>query len=179
MLKPETSMLIVVDVQGRLATLMWNKDAFLENVVRMIRGAKVLEIPILWNEQLPDKLGSTVAQVREALTGLEPLVKNTFSCCGNPAFMKALRESHRTQVLLVGMESHVCVYQTAMDLLQSRYEVHVVADAVSSRTAENRHIGIAKINDAGGKITSVETALFEMLRVAEGENFKRVIQIVK
>jgi len=179
MLKPETSILVIVDVQGRLATLMWNKDAFLENVVRMIRGAKVLEIPILWNEQLPDKLGSTVSPVREALTGLEPLVKNTFSCCGNLAFMKALRESRRTQVLLVGMESHVCVYQTAMDLLQSRYEVHVVADAVSSRTAANRHIGIDKINDAGGKITSVETALFEMLRLAEGENFKRVIQIVK
>ena len=179
MLKPETSILVIVDVQGRLATLMHNKDAFFENVVRMVKGAKVLGIPILWNEQLPDKLGSTIPQVREALSGMQPLAKNTFSCCGNPQFMAALRAAKRTQVLLVGMESHVCVYQTAVDLLQFGYEVYVVADTVSSRTAENCQIGIDKIRDAGGQVTSVETALFEMLHVAEGDEFKQIIQIVK
>ena len=179
MLKAENATLVVVDVQGKLATLMHEKEKFYDAVVRMIKGARVLDIPILWNEQLPDKLGETIAPVRDALHGYEPLVKKSFSCCGNPNFVKELKALGRTQVLLVGMETHVCVYQTAMDLLRDGFEVHLVADAVSSRTAENRQIGIQAITDAGARLSCVEMALFEMLHVAEGEQFKACIKIVK
>ncbi|MDH4158512.1 MAG: isochorismatase family protein, partial [candidate division Zixibacteria bacterium] len=110
---------------------------------------------------------------------MAPLVKNTFSCCGNQGFSEQLTGLGRKQVLLVGMETHVCVYQTAVDLLGEGFEVHLVADAVSSRTLENKQIGIGAMRDLGARVTSVEMALFEMLQVAEGEKFKQIINIVK
>jgi nicotinamidase-related amidase len=179
MLLKEDAVLVVVDVQGRLATLMFQKDEFYANVVRMIKGALALDIPVLWNEQLPDKLGDTIPEIREVLSGRQPLVKSAFSCCGNEAFNAQLLQTGRRQVLLVGMETHVCVYQTAVDLLDKGYEVYLVADAVSSRFKENKEIGIQAIRDLGARITSVEMALFEMLKVAEGDQFKQVIKIVK
>ena len=179
MLTAENATLVVVDVQGKLATLMHRKEEFYENVVRMIEGAKVLDIPILWNEQLPDKLGETIPQIKEALAGQSPLIKKAFSCCGNPDFVSHLEKTGRKQVLLVGMETHVCVYQTALDLLQAGYEVYLVSDAVSSRSLDNKKVGIHAITAAGAKITSVEMALFEMLKLAEGDQFKKCIKIVK
>jgi len=179
MLKMENAVLVVVDVQGKLATLMHNKEEFFSNVVKMIKGAKTLEIPIIWNEQLPDKLGDTIPEIKDALADMLPLVKNSFSCCGNGDFMKQLKAVNRRQVILVGMETHVCVYQTALDLLEGGYEVHLVADAVSSRTLDNKNTGIDAMRNMGAKITCVEMALFEMLRVAEGDMFKQTIKIVK
>ncbi len=179
MLKAKDAVLVVVDIQGKLATLMDRKEEFYENTVRIIKGAQVLEIPVIWNEQLPDKLGQTIDQIKAALPGQSPLVKRTFSCCGNPDFMSELKAINRKQVMLAGMETHVCVYQTALDLLDEGYTIHVVADAVSSRSAENKQVALNAMRDAGVKITSVEMSLFEMLRVAEGDRFKQVIQIVK
>jgi len=179
MLKIENTILVLIDIQGKLATLMHNREAFYENVVRIIRGAQVLEMPIIWNEQLPDKLGPTIDPVKEALAGDSPLVKSTFSCCGNDDFTCQLDISGRKQVLLAGMESHVCVYQTALDLLAAGYEVYLVADAISSRTLENKQIGIEAMVAAGARISSVEMALFELLGVAEGDRFKQIIKIVK
>jgi nicotinamidase-related amidase len=179
MLTTSDAVLVIVDVQGRLATLMHQKDEFYANVVRIIKGALALDIPVLWNEQLPDKLGDTIPEIKEALSGHQPLVKSTFSCCGNEAFNEQLLQSGKRQVLLAGMETHVCVYQTAVDLLDKGYEVYLVADAVSSRFKENKEIGIQAIRDLGARITSVEMALFEMLKVAEGDQFKQVIKIVK
>lgn len=179
MLNRENAVLVIVDVQGRLATLMHNKEEFFANVVRMIKGAQVLDIPIIWNEQLPDKLGSTISEIREALKEAAPLVKNSFSCCGNDSFNGRLEALERNQVLLVGMETHVCVYQTALDLMEADYEVYLVADAVSSRSPENKRVGIDAMRDAGAKLTSVEMCLFEMLGVAQGDKFKQIINIVK
>jgi len=179
MLKADQAVLVVVDVQGRLASLMYQKDEFYRNVRRMIEAAKVLDIPILWNEQLPDKLGNTVPEVAEALAGMTPLVKSSFSCCGNDNFMARLKPLRRKQVLLVGMETHVCVYQTVLDLIPLGFEVHLVSDAVSSRSLDNKQAGINAIRDLGACVTSVEMCLFEMLRVAQGDKFKQIIQIVK
>jgi nicotinamidase-related amidase len=179
MLKMENTVLVLVDIQGKLATLMYNKEEFFSNLARLIKGTKVLEIPIIWNEQLPDKLGRTIPEIKELLDGLTPLEKGTFSCCGNQDFMERIKSIDRRQVLLAGMETHVCVYQTALDLLPEGFEVHLVADAVSSRTLENRQTGIQAIKDLGARLTSVEMALFELLKVAEGDKFKQIIEIVK
>ena len=179
MLRAESAVLVVIDVQGKLATLMREKENLFANVIRMIKGARALEIPIIWTEQLPDKLGETSPEIKEVLEGLKPLVKKTFSCCGDDAFLKQLSSIDRKQILLTGIETHVCVYQTAIDLLGAGYEVHLVRDAVSSRFEENYHLGIERIKDAGAIMTGVEMSLFEMLQVAEGEKFKQVIQIVK
>jgi nicotinamidase-related amidase len=179
MLKTDKTVLVIVDVQGRLATLMYNREEFYRNLVKMIKGAKVLGIPIIWNEQLPDKLGETIPEIRDLLTDMAPLVKSHFSCCGNETFVDKLEGLGRRQVLLVGMETHICVYQTARDLLRNDYKVHVVADAVSSRTELNSRVGIEAMKDAGAHVTTVEMALFEMLKIATGDQFKQIVQIVK
>lgn len=179
MLKAENCCLVVIDIQGKLASLMHNKEEFYTNVVRMIRAAKVLEIPIIWNEQIPEKLGTTIVQIKEAIAQDAPLAKTTFSCCGNADFTNALEKTKRKDVLVVGMETHVCVYQTAIDLIGSGYNVHVVADAVSSRNPDNKTIGLNAMNEAGAKISSVEMCLFEMLVKAEGDQFKQIIKIIK
>ena len=179
MLISERTVLIVVDVQGKLAHLMYEKETLFENLQKMIRGAQILEISILWVEQNPEGLGPTIPEVARLLTDHQPISKLSFSCCGSDRFLRAFKETDRTQVLIAGIETHVCVYQTTMDLLDLGCEVQIVADAVSSRTAENRQIGLERIRDAGGSLTSMETALFELLKVAKGEKFKEILKIVK
>jgi len=179
MLKIDQAVLVIVDVQGKLATLMHNRDEFYRNMIRIIRGAQTLKLPILWNEQLPDKLGPTIDEIREILTDMKPMIKETFSCCGNPEFMAGLKATGRRQVLVTGMEAHVCVYQTAQDLLAAGYEVYLVADAVSSRSESNHRLGTDSIHALGGHVTGVEMAFLEMLQVARGEAFKEIIRIIK
>ena len=179
MLAVENTVLIIIDVQGKLAQLTHQKEALFENVRKMIRGAQVLGIPIVWAEQNPRHLGPTVPEVAELLTGIEPIAKLSFSCCGEERFVRALDETGRKQVLVAGIEAHVCVYQTAADLVARGYQVQVVADAVSSRTPENKAIGLAKATEAGASVTSTETALFELLREAKGDRFKAILKIVK
>jgi nicotinamidase-related amidase len=179
MLATENSVLILVDVQEKLARAMHEKEALLESTVKLIQGAKVLGLPILWTEQNPNGLGSTVPEVAELLSDLQPVTKLSFSCCGEIRFMERLKELNRKQALVAGIESHVCVYQTVMDLLNLRYEVQVVADAVGSRTPENKAVGLERCKELGASITSTETALFELLRVAEGDKFKQMLKVVK
>ena len=179
MLKLDDTALVVIDVQGKLAQLMHNSTELFKNLRLMIQGAQVLGIPILLTEQYPKGLGPTVPEVSELLPAIPPIAKNAFSCCGERAFMLALERLGRHQILLTGIETHVCVHQTALDLHDAGYEVQVIADAVSSRTAENRHIGLEKMRDAGVVITSTETALFELMKLAEGPQFKQISQLVK
>ena len=110
---------------------------------------------------------------------IQPISKMSFSSCRSGPFVQALKALSRGQVLIAGIETHVCVYQTAVDLVDLGYEAQVVTDAVSSRTPENKKIGLRKMSDAGVGLTSVETVLFELLKVAEGESFKEIIRIVK
>jgi len=179
MLTAENSVLVVVDIQGKLAQIMYERDALFTNVKKMIRGALVLGVPIIWVEQNPQGLGPTVPEIKELLAGLSPLEKFSFSCYREKRFVDRLESLGRRQVLLAGIEAHVCVYQTAMDLLGAGYEVQVVADAVSSRTRENKEIALTKMRDLGAVMTSTESALFELLRVAKGPKFKEILQIVK
>jgi nicotinamidase-related amidase len=180
MLKRAGAVLVVVDVQGRLARLMWEKEALFAEIARMIEGAGALGIPVIWMEQSPAKLGPTVPEVAGAMPGgLSPIPKASFSCWGQPEFVRALEDSGRRDVLLCGIETHVCVYQTARDLVANGYRVQVVADAVSSRKVSNRGVGLRRIGEAGAQLTTVETCLFEMLGSAEDEAFRAVARIVK
>jgi len=179
MLAQENTVLILVDVQGKLANVMHQKEALFENLRKLIQGVQALDIPIVWAEQNPKGLGPTIPEVRELLPDNEPISKMSFSCCGERRFMRSLRALNRRQVLVAGIEAHVCVYQTVAGLVGLGYEVEVVADAVSSRTAENKQIALQKARDIGASLTSTETALFELLRAAEGETFKKILKIVK
>ncbi len=179
MLKQKDCCLVIVDVQGKLAQLMHDKDNLFKNIRILIQSAKILDIPILWCQQVPAALGATVPEIAGLLTDSKPIDKSSFSCCGCEAFNGELENLGRKQVLLCGIETHVCVYQSAVDLLAKDYEVEVIADAVSSRTAENKRIGLNKMAAQGAKISCVETVLFELLRTAEHPQFRQIAKLVK
>lgn len=179
MLYEATSLLVVIDIQGNLAQAMDERELLFESVDKLIRGAKVFSLPIVVTEQIPEKLGPTIPEVAQLLDGIDRIPKETFSCCANASFMEVLSRINRKQVLLTGIESHICVYQTAVDLLERGYEVHVVADAVSSRTAKNREIGINKMVNAGAYLASAEMVIFELLKTAASDKFRNIFKIVK
>ena len=179
MLDIQQCCLTVVDVQGKLAQLMHGREALFKNIQILVRAAKILEIPILWCQQCPDALGPTVPEIAQLLDGNEPINKSAFSCCRAEQFNEKLNELARRQILLCGIEAHVCIYQTALDLLRKGLAVDVPADAVSSRTAENKHIAIDRISAEGANISCVEMALFELLRTAEHPHFRQIAELIK
>ena len=169
----------MVDVQERLAAVMDRKEQVLDNCRRLIEGAKILDVPIAVTEQYPKGLGPTEEELRGALLSYEPFEKLTFSCCGEPSFTSALESLGRRTIILAGMETHVCVLQTALDLLRGGYGVHLVRDAVCSREKENWITGVDLMRDAGAVITSTETVLFQLLGKAGTEEFKAISKLVK
>lgn len=179
MLDSSGTILVVIDIQEKLARSMYQADALIQSASKMVAGAKILNLPILWTEQNPNGLGPTVPEIAALLSNYKPVSKLSFSCCGAPEFMQQLEAIRRSQVLICGIECHVCVYQTAADLIQLGYQVQVLADAVSSRTPENKAIGLDRCKAIGASISSVEMALFELLKIAEGEEFKQMLKILK
>lgn len=178
-LAAENTTLILIDFQERLFAVMHDKEKLLKNTVKLIQGARVLEIPIIFTEQYPKGLGSTIPEIKEILPDIKPVEKVCFSCTDEVAFNKALGTLKRKQILIAGIEAHICVYQTAMALARADYEVQVVGDCVSSRDPENKSIALAKMAMAGISTTSSEMALFELLKVAQGDKFKQISSIVK
>jgi nicotinamidase-related amidase len=179
MLESRNCCLVVVDVQGKLARIMADKKPLFRNIQILIQGARILEIPILWCQQAPEALGPTVPEIAHLLTGVEPIDKASFSCCGAEKFNRVLDQTNARQVLLCGIETHVCVYQTAMDLLARHLEPTVIADAVSSRTAQNRQIALTRMAAEGARIASTEMVLFELLKTARHPQFKAIARLVK
>ena len=179
MLDIENCCLIVVDIQGKLAELMHEKEILFRNVQILIKAAKILEIPILWCQQCPQSLGPTSPQIAVLLAGCEPIDKATFSCAADEKFKAALIGLSRRQVVLTGIETHVCIYQTATDLLAEGYSVDIVADAVSSRTLANKQIALRRLSAQGANITSTEMALFELLKTADHTKFKQIAKLIK
>lgn len=179
MLHKEETVLVLIDIQGKLAQIVDESDFVVNNIANVVQGVKLLQIPILWLEQYPKGLGPTDARIAMHLTDQQPIEKITFSAYDTEAFVQVLEQTGRKKVLLAGIETHICVYQTAAHLLANGYEVEVLADCVSSRTAGNREVGIQKMLQLGATITSVEMALFEMQQVAKGDTFKAISQLVK
>lgn len=179
MLNKEQTVLVLIDIQGKLAQIVDESDFIVDNIATVVQGAKLLQLPILWLEQYPKGLGPTDERIAKHLTEQKPIEKITFSAYDTEEFVQALEQTGRKKVLLAGIETHICVYQTAAHLLANGYEVEVLADCVSSRTAGNREVGIKKMLQLGANITSVEMALFEMQQIAKGDTFKAISQLVK
>jgi nicotinamidase-related amidase len=175
----EKTVLTVVDVQEKLASVMHEREALVGSMQRLLRGMTALRVPVVWMEQIPEKMGVTIQEVHECLPGMKPLPKTAFSCWGEPAYKEALRSLDRPQVVLAGIESHVCVYQTACDLVANGYRVKVAADCVSSRTAANRQAGIDAMRSAGAEVTTVEMILFELMRDSTHPAFREILKIVR
>ncbi len=179
MLQGDDTALILIDVQEKLLRVMHEKEPLITHLSQLVKGAATLGMPILWFEQNPAGLGATVPELAELLAEHTPIIKRSFSCCAHPGVWEQIEHVRRRHFLLAGIEAHICVYQTGMELLQHGYDVQIVSDAVSSRTLENKQLGITRIQQAGGLVTSVEMALFELLKVAEGSAFKEILRIVK
>lgn len=179
LLRREDTGIIFVDVQEPLLRAIWNADQVVAGYRLLATAAKTLGLAGLVPEQNPDKLGPTAAVVADAVADLPHFGKLTFSCCAQPELMAAIRASGRRTWLLCGAETHVCIAQTALDLLAQGYRVQVVADAVGSRTEANWRVGLDRIRAAGGVVTSVEMAIFELLRQAGTDDFRALLKLFK
>ncbi|NPV92140.1 MAG: hydrolase [Firmicutes bacterium] len=179
MLAMDKTALLIVDIQGTLARTVYQSNLIYDNWRKLIKAARLFRLPIILLEQYPQGLGKTIPELRELLGDQSPIEKITFNACLNEEFLKKVKETGRQQLLVAGIEAHVCVYQTVSGLLREPYQVYVASDAVSSRTSWNRMAALERMRELGAVITTTEMALFEMMRVAEGELFKQFIEIVK
>jgi nicotinamidase-related amidase len=181
-LNRQTTVVVVIDLQQRMMTPIDRGELVVRNVERLIRGAHVLGVPVLLTEQYVKGLGPTVEPIRVALeetSGYAPVEKMCFSAHGCGAFVEHLASLKRPQLLVAGVETHVCVYQTCVDLIAAGYDVSIAADAVSSRTPENRQIALDRLVAEGVHLTSTEMALFEMLVTSGTDEFRAISKLVK
>jgi len=172
--------LVVIDVQEKLCQAMDEKVLrhLVKNAGILLEAAAELQIPVVGTEQYVKGLGELLPELKNRLTA-PTLEKMTFSCCGDPAFVEKMQALGRRQVIVVGMECHVCVLQTVIELLAAGFNVHLVRDAVMSRRKENWLVGLETARDAGAVITSTEAALFQLLRVAGTDEFKKLSKLVR
>lgn len=182
-LSPASSLVVVVDLQERLVPAM-PAERFArvkQTTLTLLEAARLLYVRVLATEQYPKGLGPTVAPIGEKLRalGAPPIEKMTFDACGEPLFVRALSAASPRSVVLVGMETHVCVYQTARELVRRGFDTTVVADGVCSRSEENRALGLALAERSGARVAPVETVLFDWLERAGNEAFKAVSKLVK
>ena len=179
-LDAEKTVLVVIDVQERLVPAM-PEDIYLRlrnTVAMLVEVAGLLGIPVVTTEQYPKGIGHTVPELAAACN--ETVIeKVSFGCCGEPNFLKALKNTGRTQVLITGMEAHVCVYQTVLGLLEDGYYVHLLRDAICSRNKTDYLAGVANAGQAGAVVTTAETVMFQMLQQSTHEQFRAVSKLVK
>ncbi|MBP7934010.1 MAG: hydrolase [Phycisphaerae bacterium] len=177
-LLPRDSLLLVVDYQDKLLPAIHEADACVAAARKLIDAARVLDVPMLITEQYPAGLGHTCAVLGEALAGVPVVEKILFSACV-PEVLNRLTGWARPNIIVIGIEAHVCVQQSVLDLLRLGYTVHLCADATGSRRPSDRDLAIARMRQAGAIVTSVESAIFELLGQAGTDAFKRVLKIVK
>ena len=170
---------MVVDIQDRFLPVIHEMQRVIQNSLRLINGAIILSVPILATEQYRKGLGATLPEIASAIPNFAPMEKNTFSCCDTPGFVEALRAKGVQDVILCGIEAHVCVCQTSLGLLEAGFRPFVVADAISSRTPENHRFAIERMRDAGAVIVSTEMILFELLECAGTDEFRQMLKLVK
>jgi nicotinamidase-related amidase len=178
-LNKDDAVIVIVDIQERLAAVMDDRPTVVSNCLHLIEAAKLLGIPVLITEQYPKGLGPSVGEIREAIPSYRPIEKITFSCCREPRFVESLSASGKKKVILAGMETHVCVLQTCLGLFREGYTVHVAADAVCSRSKVNSETGLAFMRDAGAVVTCAETVLFQLLEKAGTEEFRAISKLIK
>ncbi|MCK9608103.1 MAG: hydrolase [Methylomonas sp.] len=182
LLKVEHSLLLIVDMQSRLLAAMplSEAQAMTDNSGRLLKAAALLDVPVLLTEQYPKGLGRTAESVKQVLPdAAQCFEKTAFSCCGSAEFKQALCVGSKNQIIIAGQETHVCVLQTAFDLLRQGFEVFVVEDAVCSRAVPHKHNALRRMRQAGVGIVCHESVLFEWLRDARHPQFKMISALVR
>lgn len=178
-LLPDSAGLLIIDIQERINAVMKYREKVIENTVRLIKGSNILNVPIFITEQYRKGLGPTEQPILEALTQPGIIEKMSFSCCAVKPLMEQLRSNNVQQIVVCGIETHVCVLQTALDLLSEGFQVHLVRDAVSSRKKLDHKTAINRMHRAGIIVTTTESVLFELLEKAGTPEFKQISQLVK
>ena len=175
----EGAVLIVVDMQDKLLPAINESEIVLDNTIKMIQFAQTLDIPIIVTEQYPKGLGPSNPRVAQLFSDFKPLEKVTFSCFGAEGIEEQLKKYNAKTLIIVGTETHICVQQTALDALARGYKVQLIADAVGSRTPQNKQYGLDKMRSAGAVISAVEIALYELLERSGSKEFKAVLPLIK
>jgi len=177
-LKEET-IAIVIDVQEKLLPHIHDNERILNNSVILLEGLKVLDVPLLVSEQYRKGLGPTVEEIQHSFPSFQPMEKMTFSCCDDQDIMSILKEKGRKNVILLGIETHVCVLQTVLDLIENGFQPVVIEDCTSSRKPSDKEIAIKRMRQEGAIVSSYESILFELARVSGTETFKSISRLVK
>lgn len=179
MLNTDNTVFFVIDVQDRLVGMLKNSEEIAKNNSILTKTAKILGVPTIATEQYPQGLGSTILEVRENLDQSNIFEKVTFSALEVDGVKQKLSELGRKNIVLTGIETHICVYQTALALMESGYNVYVVKNAVSSRKTKDYRTALELMRDFGAKLTCVETVLFELLKSSKHPNFKEIQALIK
>ena len=170
---------VVIDMQEKLMSAMHETKACEEKAAMLLKGLQVLSVPTVIVQQYTKGLGTTVPSIAEAIGDFTPVEKTSFSCLGEDTFVEAIEASDKGTVILAGIEAHICVEQTAIDLLRDGYEVAIVADCIQSRDPKNKEITLQRLAQAGAIVTSYESVLYELLGGAKAPEFKAISAIVK
>lgn len=178
-LVPEEALLLCIDYQEKLLPRIFDSDRIIENAAIMIEAAKILKMPIIVTEQYPIGLGRTDQRLRDVLGEYHPIEKTHFNCFLAQPFLESIKRSERLTLLIMGIESHICISQTALEALRKGFKAHVLIDTISSRTEENRKIGFERMFASGAIPCSVETAIYELLERSDRPEFKKVLRLVK
>ncbi len=178
-LEPGRTVLVVIDIQEKFQDLIYRMDMVLDGTTRLVRFCQELDIPVLVTEHYSKGLGATVDRIQDLFTPHRPIEKIHFSCAGNEAFSQALADTGRDQVVLCGIETHVCVYQTARDLLREGKQVAVAADAVSSCAKANHKLGLRCLREIGAQTPGVQMLMFDILARAGTSEFKKVAPLLR
>lgn len=180
LLDRDDAVIVIIDVQERLARVMPRRDETISAMVLVARAGRALGVPVIVTRQNPDGLGDIVPEIAEVVAPDAPVIdKTAFCCCAEPSFLAALDAAGRRQVVLVGMEAHICVTQTALALLARGSSVHVARDAVCSRRDADHHGALGRLQAAGVEITSAESAVYELVGRAGTDEFRTVLRLVK
>ncbi|QFZ54450.1 hydrolase [Oceanihabitans sp. IOP_32] len=179
MLNTENTGLILVDVQGKLARTVFESESLIANIEKLIKGCKILGIPIVWLEQYPEGLGHTVPEISKLLKNQKPIEKRFFNALDEKQIEHEIVKLNKPNWLICGIEAHVCVYQTAMGLLAKKLNVELVADCIASRKKYDREIAIKKMRDQGAHLSSLEICLFELTKDSKTEVFKKILPLIK
>jgi nicotinamidase-related amidase len=179
LLDKNNAALLIVDIQERLAVVMDKKEMVVRNTLHLVELAKMLSLPVVVTEQYPKGLGKTLPEITAALPSYLPIEKISFNCCGEASFNEQVKRLGKKKIIVTGMETHICVLQTSLGLIKEGFDVHLVTDAVCSRTKANWRSGLELIRDAGGVVTNTETVLFQLLGVAGTPEFKAISNRIK
>jgi nicotinamidase-related amidase len=178
LLKTATTALLVIDVQERLMPVIYEQEKVISEVNKLIKGGSILGVTTLLTEQYPKGLGRTCREV-EIWENTPVIEKMTFSCMLSEPVLQTLREKEIRSLIVAGVEAHICVLKTVLEALEKGFEVHVVADAVSSRTPQNKQLALERMRQSGAFIVSTEMVLFQMLDMAGTEEFKAISRLIK